>query len=173
MEGWPLIAAAALMGLAGLPHCAAMCAAPCAAVTRGAGVPQAAFQLARVAGYAAAGAVAAAGIGALRDGLAQSAALRPLWTLVHLLALALGLWMTARSLPCVMRCWVGLTFWIAAVPRVTVPPAGSCASAERGASAAAAIAARPACRIARAIGVNSNLGLCLLGFIRGLEIARQ
>ncbi len=31
MEGWSLVAAAGLMGLAGLPHCAAMCAAPCTA----------------------------------------------------------------------------------------------------------------------------------------------
>jgi sulfite exporter TauE/SafE len=33
----------------------------------------------------------------LREGLAQSAALRPLWTLLHLLALAVGLWLLARG----------------------------------------------------------------------------
>lgn len=97
MEGLSLVAAAALMGLAGLPHCAAMCAAPCAAVAgRGPG-GQPVFQLARLAGYAAAGAVAAAGVGALREGLAFSPALRPLWTLLHLAALAFGLWMLARG----------------------------------------------------------------------------
>ena len=97
MEGFSLVAAAALMGLAGLPHCAAMCAAPCAAVAgRGPG-GQPVFQLTRLAGYAAAGAVVAAGVGALRDGLAFSPALRPLCTLLHLAALAFGLWMLARG----------------------------------------------------------------------------
>jgi sulfite exporter TauE/SafE len=92
MEGFALIAAAGLMGLAGLPHCAAMCAAPCAAVTARGGASQALFQGARVAGYASAGAVAAWSVGALRDGLSFSPALRPLWTLLHLTALAFGLW---------------------------------------------------------------------------------
>jgi uncharacterized protein len=49
--------------------------------------------VARVAGYAAAGAVAALGVGLLREGLAWSPLLRPLWTLLHLIALAFGLWM--------------------------------------------------------------------------------
>jgi uncharacterized protein len=93
MAAEALIAAAGLMGLAGLPHCVAMCAAPCAAVTRGGASAQPAFQFARIAGYAAAGAVAALGVGWLRDGLAWSPLLRPLWTLLHLLALAFGLWM--------------------------------------------------------------------------------
>ncbi len=96
MQELALISAAALMGLAGLPHCAAMCAAPCTALTRGAG-SQPVFQMARVAGYAAAGAVAAWSVGALRDGLAWSPALRPLWSLLHLAALACGLWMLWRG----------------------------------------------------------------------------
>jgi uncharacterized protein len=97
MADLALVGAAALMGLAGLPHCAAMCAAPCAAVTRGTAPRQWLFQAARVLGYAAAGALAAASIGALRDGLALTPALRPLWTLLHLFALAVGLWMLARG----------------------------------------------------------------------------
>lgn len=97
VEGAALVAAAGLMGLAGLPHCAAMCAAPCAAVAGGSGASQPLFQLSRVAGYAAAGAVAAAGVAALRDALALTSVLRPLWTLLHLLALALGLWMLWRG----------------------------------------------------------------------------
>lgn len=97
VEGAALVAAAGLMGLAGLPHCAAMCAAPCAAMAGGTGASQPLFQLSRVAGYAAAGAVAAAGVAALRDGLAFSSALRPLWTLLHLVVLALGLWMLWRG----------------------------------------------------------------------------
>ncbi|MDH4289220.1 MAG: sulfite exporter TauE/SafE family protein [Aquincola sp.] len=97
MTGVALVAAAGAMGLAGLPHCAAMCAAPCIAVTRGGGAAQPAFQIARVAGYAAAGALAAVSVGALREGLAFAPALRPLWTLLHLAALAFGLWMLATG----------------------------------------------------------------------------
>jgi hypothetical protein len=93
MDGWALVAAAALMGLAGLPHCAAMCAAPCAAVAGRGAASQPLFQAARVGGYAAAGALAAASVGLLRDGLALAPLLRPLWTLLHLAALAVGLWM--------------------------------------------------------------------------------
>lgn len=97
MEGWTLVAAAGVMGLAGLPHCAAMCAAPCIAVTRGGAAAQPAFQITRVVGYAAAGALAAVSVGALREGLAFAPALRPLWTLLHLAALAFGLWMLATG----------------------------------------------------------------------------
>ncbi len=97
MEGWSLVAAAGLMGLAGLPHCAAMCAAPCAAAAGRGPAAQPLFQVARVAGYAAAGALAAASVGLLREGLSYSPVLRPLWTLLHLAALAVGLWMLWRG----------------------------------------------------------------------------
>lgn len=97
LEGNAFVAAAALMGVAGLPHCAAMCAAPCAAVARGGAASHALFQIARVAGYATAGALAAASVGTLRDGLAWTAALHPLWTLLHLAALAVGLWLLWRG----------------------------------------------------------------------------
>lgn len=96
-SGHAVIAAAALMGLAGLPHCAAMCAAPCAALTGRGAASQPLFQASRVAGYAAAGALAAASVGALRDSLAWTAALHPLWTLLHMAALALGLWLLWRG----------------------------------------------------------------------------
>ena len=96
MDPTGLVLATGLMGLAAIPHCAAMCAAPCAAVTRGCG-PQAsvqpAFQLGRVAGYALAGAVAASAMGALQQWSEFAPVVRPLWTLVQLAALALGLWM--------------------------------------------------------------------------------
>lgn len=89
-----LIASAALLGLAGAPHCAAMCGAACAAVTRrGQGAGQLAFHAARVAGYAATGAIAAASVGTLAQLGQLSPALRPLWTLLHVAALALGLWL--------------------------------------------------------------------------------
>ncbi|MBL8330939.1 MAG: sulfite exporter TauE/SafE family protein [Rubrivivax sp.] len=93
-----LIASAALLGLAGAPHCAAMCGASCAAVVGSCGgrepTPRAvSFHLARGLGYATAGALLAAGVGLLA--LAGSAApvIRPLWSLLHMAALALGLWL--------------------------------------------------------------------------------
>lgn len=88
-----LIASATLLGLAGTPHCAAMCAAPCAAASgqRRAGIW--AFQAARLAGYAAAGAVVAGSVGALAVWSQWSPALRPVWAAVHAAILVLGLWM--------------------------------------------------------------------------------
>ena len=92
------MAAAALIGAAGSPHCVAMCSAPCHAIARGCGGPQpaqalAAWHLGRLLAYAAAGALAAAGTGALFD-LARAAAwLRPLWTLLQVAGLMLGLWL--------------------------------------------------------------------------------
>ncbi|CAD5365890.1 putative Heavy-metal-associated domain (N-terminus) and membrane-bounded cytochrome biogenesis cycZ-like domain, membrane copper tolerance protein [Rubrivivax sp. A210] len=89
-----LIASAGLLGLAGTPHCAAMCAAPCAAVVgRGPRSALWAFHLARIASYALGGAVAAASVGALAWLSGLSPALRPLWALLHAAALALGLWL--------------------------------------------------------------------------------
>lgn len=90
-----LIASAALLGLAGAPHCTAMCGAPCAAAIgrQGGWTPTAAFHLARVASYAVAGAVVASAVGALAWLSQLSPALRPLWTVVHALVLALGLWL--------------------------------------------------------------------------------
>jgi hypothetical protein len=91
-----LIASAALLGVAGVPHCAAMCAAPCAAACGGPSAPLGgrvlAFQLARAVGYAAAGAVAAGSVGALTSLAQWSPALRPLWAVLHALVLTLGLW---------------------------------------------------------------------------------
>jgi len=89
-----LITSAALLGLAGTPHCAAMCAAPCAAATAGQGrAGMVAFQLARVASYGLAGAVAASSVGALAAWAQMAPALRPLWTMLHAGAFALGLWL--------------------------------------------------------------------------------
>lgn len=91
-----------LMGLAGSPHCAAMCGAACAGVVRGCGGlrPQRAMlalQFGRLLSYSAAGAVAAASISILGQWAAQAAALRPLWGMLHAAALALGLWLLWRG----------------------------------------------------------------------------
>ena len=92
---------ALLMGLAGGPHCVAMCGAACAGLGQAAGPRQGAalagFQMGRLAGYATLGGVAAAtmqGIGWLGS---HTAALRPVWTLLHVAALILGLMLLLRA----------------------------------------------------------------------------
>ena len=93
-----LILGAGLMGLAGTPHCAAMCGAPCAAVTQRCGSQArngllAGFTLGRLLSYAAGGAVVAASVGAVNVLGSMAPVLRPLWTLLHLAVLGLGLWL--------------------------------------------------------------------------------
>ncbi len=89
-----LIFSAVLMGLAGTPHCLAMCGAACTAATGG-GRPGrlVAFHAGRLLAYALAGAVAAASVGSLAALGQAVGALRPLWTLVHMAALTLGLYL--------------------------------------------------------------------------------
>lgn len=92
-----LIFSAFMLGLAGTPHCAAMCGAPCAAVVGRGGTGSASasvvFHLARVAGYAAAGGLAAAGLGVMAMAGQAAPIVRPLWALLHMAALGLGLWL--------------------------------------------------------------------------------
>ena len=98
-----LATAALLMGLAGGPHCVAMCGAASAAVIRIVPLPasgraagatalpaQAAFHLGRIASYAAAGAIAAASVDSLAQASTQVAALRPMWMLLHVFVFAWG-----------------------------------------------------------------------------------
>lgn len=96
-----LLLTALLLGLAGSVHCVAMCGAPGAAAVRACGGSAregwSAFHLGRLAGYAAAGAVAAASVGALAHWSSWSPALRPVWTLLHVAALALGMWLLVRG----------------------------------------------------------------------------
>ncbi|MES2787108.1 MAG: sulfite exporter TauE/SafE family protein [Pseudomonadota bacterium] len=111
-----LALSALLMGLAGGPHCVAMCGAACGAITRpgertgGSGGSQvvshpivfaaprqaalqraALFQLGRLAGYSAAGAAAAGAVQSLAWLTSNAAALRPIWMFFHLAVLAWGL----------------------------------------------------------------------------------
>ncbi|MBI3156714.1 MAG: sulfite exporter TauE/SafE family protein [Burkholderiales bacterium] len=92
-----LLASALLLGLASVPHCTAMCAAPCAAVTGGPAQGRAtrwiAFHAMRVLAYSIAGAVAASSVGVLGTLADWTPMLQPLWTLVHAAAFALGLWL--------------------------------------------------------------------------------
>ena len=90
-----LAATALLMGLAGGPHCVAMCGAACAGLGRT--QPNQSnralwtFQLGRLLGYSAMGALAAASMQGLGWLSVHSAALRPVWTLFHVAAAMLGL----------------------------------------------------------------------------------
>ena len=89
-----LLLSAVLMGLAGTPHCLAMCGAACTAASGGGqGARLIAFHAGRLLAYAAAGAVAAASVGSLAALGQAVGALRPLWTLVHMAALGLGLFL--------------------------------------------------------------------------------
>lgn len=89
---------ALLMGLAGAPHCVAMCSSACGGVARACGGdrPQRAMlalQLGRLLSYSAVGALAAASVSTLGAWSAGTPALRPLWSAVHLGALLLGAWL--------------------------------------------------------------------------------
>lgn len=88
---------ALLMGLLGGPHCVAMCGAACAGLGQAAGTRSGAalraFQLGRWLGYSALGAWAAGSVQALGWLTTQSAAVRPLWSLLHVAAVVLGLWL--------------------------------------------------------------------------------
>ncbi|MEK8032838.1 sulfite exporter TauE/SafE family protein [Ideonella sp. DXS29W] len=96
-----LVLTALLMGLAGSVHCVAMCAAPSAAGVRACGAGRregwAAFHAGRLVAYTLAGALAAASVGAVSRWSALSPALRPIWAVLHVAALALGLWLLVRG----------------------------------------------------------------------------
>ena len=97
-----LAATALLMGLAGGPHCIAMCGAACAGIGRangasgtgGAGQTTRSlwiFQAGRLLGYSALGGLAAASMQGLGWLSVHSAAIRPVWTLFHAAAALMGL----------------------------------------------------------------------------------
>ncbi len=96
-----LAVTALVMGLAGGPHCIAMCGAACAGIGQAA-APRSTqaismFQLGRLAGYSALGALAAATMQGLGWLTIQSAALRPVWTMVHVAAMLLGLMLLIQA----------------------------------------------------------------------------
>ena len=99
MSSTSLLAVAALAGLAGSPHCLAMCGAACAGVGGHSRRRALAFQAGRLAGYAALGAVAAASAGALQWAATHAALLKPLWGMFHVAVIVLGaslLWAGAQ-----------------------------------------------------------------------------
>ncbi|MEO8248250.1 MAG: sulfite exporter TauE/SafE family protein [Burkholderiales bacterium] len=91
-----LASTALLMGLAGGPHCIAMCGAACAGISGSAGQRHETrgmllFQIGRLIGYSAMGALAAASMQALGWLTVQTAAIRPVWTLFHVACALIGL----------------------------------------------------------------------------------
>jgi sulfite exporter TauE/SafE len=115
---------ALLMGLAGGPHCLAMCAAPCGALVGQGGAPSAAgvhavhwagpggaalaapsshlprllaFHAGRLAGYAGLGALAALAMESLAWMTQRTAALQPAWTFMHLAMMAWGVLLMAQA----------------------------------------------------------------------------
>ena len=96
-----LLATAAVMGLVGGPHCLAMCGAACVGVSKlsphSSLRPVVLFQIGRLIGYATLGAIAAASMQGLGWLTLHSAALRPVWSMVHIAALVMGLMLVIRA----------------------------------------------------------------------------
>ncbi len=106
---------ALVMGLAGGPHCVAMCGAACAGIGQAAGQRKNfamwSFQGGRVLGYSALGALAAASMQGLGWLTIQSAALRPVWSLFHVATLILGLLLLWKAQQPVWLEQLGRRLW--------------------------------------------------------------
>jgi uncharacterized protein len=87
-----LIYSALLMGLAGGPHCVAMCGAACTSFTQSPEKPHAIYlyHLGRLCGYALLGAIATFAIQSIAWASTYSAILHPLWTFFHVLVFFWG-----------------------------------------------------------------------------------
>ena len=109
---------ALFMGLAGGPHCVAMCGAACIGIGQAAGQNRNfalwGFQFGRLMGYSALGALAAISVQALGWLSARSAALRPAWTLLHVGAMLLGLLLMWQARHPVWLEHAGRKLWSAA-----------------------------------------------------------
>lgn len=95
-----LAVSALLMGLAGGPHCIAMCGAACGAIGRSGGKNTRSmwiFQTGRLVGYSVMGGLAAMSMQSLGWLTVHAAPLRPLWSLVHVAAAVLGLMLLWRA----------------------------------------------------------------------------
>lgn len=122
-----LAVTALLMGLAGGPHCAAMCGAACAGISRMGPRQKSAsssralwsFQAGRLLGYSLAGAAAALAVQSLAWLTANTAALRPVWTLFHLAVLLWGLMLLAQARQPVWATNAGRVVWSRLRPLAT------------------------------------------------------
>ncbi|MGC4062027.1 MAG: sulfite exporter TauE/SafE family protein [Aquabacterium sp.] len=99
-----LILTAFLMGLGGVPHCAAMCGAACA-VALPKGVPLSSL-LGRCLAYALLGSVAAASAGIAARWGRQFAFVQPLWILAQAVAVLLGIYLAlSGQMPRQIDAW--------------------------------------------------------------------
>lgn len=120
--------AAFVMGLAGSPHCAAMCGPLCAGVVRVVRSADQArsggwqFHAGRIVGYGLAGAAAAQAVESFAWLTSQSTVLRPLWTLLHVAVLVWGLTLLALGRQPAMVGSAGQRLWTRLRP--LVPRAG-------------------------------------------------
>jgi len=107
---------ALMMGVLGGPHCVAMCGAACAGLGHAAGERRAqamlAFQLGRLGGYSLLGVLAAASVQGLGWLTTQSAAIRPIWTLLHLTAFAVGLVLMLQARQPIWLDSVARSVWV-------------------------------------------------------------
>lgn len=86
---------ALVMGVVGGPHCVAMCGAACAGISRAAAARSTqalwVFQGSRLLGYSLLGALAGGTVQGMAWMGQHTAVIRPLWTMMHVAALVLGL----------------------------------------------------------------------------------
>ncbi len=114
---------ALFMGVAGGPHCVAMCGAACAGISRAAGERSTqalwTFQFSRMLGYGLFGAFAAGSVQGLAWLGTNTAVIRPVWTMFHVAALLLGavlIWQARQP------AWIdqlGQSIWRKARPVLT------------------------------------------------------
>jgi sulfite exporter TauE/SafE len=127
-----LLASAALIALAGTPHCAGMCGTGCAAAVRACRPRHErravlAVLAGRLLGYALAGALAASVLGLVRWLSFGAGWLRPAWTTVQFFIFALGLWLLWQGrLPATIEAWAERLLKPASAPpegwsRVSLP----------------------------------------------------
>lgn len=88
-----LLYSALLMGIAGGPHCVAMCGAACTGLTQSQQHPLAIYQyhIGRICGYALLGAIATFAIQSIAWLSSYSKVLHPLWTFFHVLIFFWGM----------------------------------------------------------------------------------
>jgi len=92
-----LTVTAFLMGIAGGPHCVAMCGAACAGMSRGTSKGLWFFHIGRLFSYATLGFIAASSMQAIGWLSIHAAVLRPVWTMLHLVAMSIGLVLLIRA----------------------------------------------------------------------------
>ena len=138
------------MGLAGGPHCLAMCGAACVALNKRCGGQQPqraalAWQLGRLLAYSLAGAVVASSVALMAQWGRELAWLKPWWVMLHVGAFALGLWMAWHGRA---PLWMASSLQPSALAAAPVPAAvgggGGSVVFSRLASATVPVEARPA-----------------------------